>query len=157
MGALSADHLEYLTAADCRTLAENGTVATLLPGAFYNLKETQKPPVAALREAGVPIAIASDANPGSSPVASILLMAHMACTLFELTPEQAIAGLTRNAAKALGLGDSHGMLKEGYVADIAVWDINSPSELAYGIGHNPCTGLYKNGKAVFNPGWPDSE
>ena len=138
MGALSADHLEYLTPADCDVLAEHGTIATLLPGAFYNLQETQKPPIETLRSAGVPIAIATDANPGSSPVGSVLLMAHMACTLFGLTPEEAIVGLTRNAAAALGMGSSHGQLRENYVADFAVWDIQSPAELAYGIGHNPC-------------------
>ncbi len=142
MGAMSADHLEYLTPADCELMAKHGTVATLLPGAFYNLKETQRPPIEALRDAGVPIAIATDANPGSSPVGSILLMAHMACTLFGLTPEESIAGLTRNAAIALGLGSSHGQLAPGFVADFAVWDIQSPSEIAYGIGHNPCVGVY---------------
>lgn len=143
MGALSADHLEYLSDADCQVLAEHGTVATLLPGAFYNLKETQKPPVEALRANGVPIAIATDANPGSSPVGSVLLMAHMACTLFGLTPEEAIAGLTRNAALALGMGSTHGQLREHYVADFAMWDIQSAAELAYGIGHNPCVGRYR--------------
>lgn len=143
MGALSADHLEYLAADDCRTLAVHGTVATLLPGAFYNLKETKKPPVESLRAAGVSMAIATDANPGSSPVSSILLMAHMACTLFGLTPEEAICGLTRNAAQALGMGSNRGQLAKGFDADFAMWDIQSPAELAYGIGHNPCVGTYR--------------
>lgn len=150
MGALSVDHLEYLSEADCRVLAANGTVATLLPGAFYNLRETQKPPVAALRAAGVPIAIATDSNPGSSPVGSILLMAHMACTLFGLTPEEAILGLTRNAAQAIGASQVIGTLAESKVANFAVWDIDSPAELAYGIGHNPCVAVYHEGELVFD-------
>ena len=146
MKALSADHLEYLAAGDCEIMAQNGTVATLLPGAFYTLKEAQRPPVAALRKAGTTIAIASDANPGSSPMASILLVANMACTLFGLTAEESIAGLTRNAAMALGLADEVGTLEVGKRADLVVWDIGSPAELAYGVGHNPCESVYQAGQ-----------
>jgi imidazolonepropionase len=148
MGALSVDHIEYLSATDCAILAEHGTVATLLPGAFYNLKETQKPPVDALRQAGVPIAISSDANPGSSPVASLLLMANMACNLFGLTPEEAIVGLTRNAARALGLDSAMGTLAPGMQANLAIWDIPHPAGLAHGIGHNPCLAVYYQGKRI---------
>lgn len=150
MGAVSADHLEYLSDSDCSVLAEHGTVATLLPGAFYNLRETQKPPVRELRQAGVPIAIATDANPGSSPVASVLLMAHMACTFFGLTPEEAIVGLTRHAARALKLDGSVGTIAPGSQADFAVWNISTPAELAYGIGHNPCVAVYRRGDLVWN-------
>jgi imidazolonepropionase len=135
-GALSADHLEHLDAAGVAALAEAGTVATLLPGAFYTLRETQAPPVAALREAGVPLAVATDCNPGSSPLASILLAMNMACTLFRLTPEEALAGVTREAARALGLSD-RGTLAPGMRADFAVWDAAHPAELAYRIGFNP--------------------
>ncbi len=145
MGAISADHLEYLSPADCSVLAENATVATLLPGAFYCLQEKQVPPVTALLENQVPIAIATDSNPGSSPVVSLLLMGNMACNLFGLTPELALAGMTRNAAQALGLQDSVGTLEVGKFADFAIWDVNSPAELFYQIGGNPCIATYKNG------------
>ena len=151
MNAMSADHVEYLQDADCRAMAKSGTVATLLPGAFYNLKEQQRPPVQSLREAGVPIAIATDANPGSSPVSSILLMAHMACTFFGLTPEESIRGLTVNAAKALRLESKTGTLEPGKRADFAAWDIDSPAELAYGIGHNPCAEVYVAGERIEAP------
>ena len=136
-GALSADHLEYLDADGVDAMARAGTIAVLLPGAFYVLRETQLPPVAALRAAGVPIAIATDCNPGTSPVTSLLLMLNMACTLFRLTPEEALAGATRNAARALGLSD-RGVLADGARADIAFWCIAHPAELAYAIGRNPC-------------------
>ena len=135
-GALSADHVEYATDADARALAAAGTVAVLLPGAFYTLHEAQKPPVAALRAHGVPMAVATDWNPGSSPVGSLLLAINMACTLFGLTPFEALAGTTRNAARALGLTDC-GQLAPGMRADLAVWDVSDPSELSYGIGINP--------------------
>jgi imidazolonepropionase len=108
----------------------------LLPGAFYTLHETQKPPIAAFRKHGVPIAVATDWNPGSSPLGSLLLGMNMACTLFQLTPEEALAGITRNGAKALGLGD-RGIIKAGMRADLVVWNIKNPAELAYGIGINP--------------------
>jgi imidazolonepropionase len=135
-GALSADHLEHLDADGVAALAAAGTVAVLLPGAFYTLRETQAPPVALLREAGVPMAVASDFNPGSSPMPSLLLAMNMACTLFRLTPEEALAGATRNAARALGLAD-RGTLAAEQVADLAVWDCGHPAELAYRIGFNP--------------------
>ncbi|MBX3573484.1 MAG: imidazolonepropionase [Mesorhizobium sp.] len=135
-GALSADHLEYLDAAGVAAMAASGTVAVLLPGAYYFLRETQAPPVKLLREAGVPIAIATDCNPGSSPLASPLLAMNMACTLFRLTPQETLAGFTRNAARALGLSDI-GTLEPGKRAEIAVWDVEEPAELAYRIGFNP--------------------
>jgi imidazolonepropionase len=135
-GALSADHLEYLDEEGVTEMAKAGTAAVLLPGAFYTLQETQLPPVDALRRAGVPIAVATDCNPGSSPLASLLLTLNMACTLFRLTPEEALAGATRNAARALGLPD-HGTIAPGQRADLAVWDVEHPAELAYRIGFNP--------------------
>lgn len=132
---LSADHLEYLLPRDAQVLADAGTVAVLLPGAFYYLRETKLPPVKALRDAGVHMAIATDCNPGTSPMTSILLAMNMCCTLFQLTPEEALAGATCHAARALGLDDC-GMLKPGLRADLAIWDVNHPSSLAYYIGHN---------------------
>ena len=136
-GALSADHLEYLDPADAAALADAGTVAVLLPGAFYFLRETKLPPVDALREAGVPLAIATDCNPGSSPLASLLLAINMACILFRLTPEEALAGVTREAARALGMEGEAGTVEAGKRADLAVWDVHSPAELACRIGFNP--------------------
>ncbi|MFN7725324.1 MAG: imidazolonepropionase, partial [Rubrivivax sp.] len=134
--ALSADHLEWLSPAGVAALAGAGTVAVLLPGAYYFLRETKLPPVQALRDAGVPIAIASDHNPGSSPGLSLLLMLNMACTFFRLTPEEAVRGATQNAARALGLHD-RGTLAVGQRADIAAWALEHPRELAYRFGHNP--------------------
>jgi len=134
--ALSADHLEYLDVDGVAAMAAAGTVAVLLPGAFYTLRETRLPPVELLREAGVPIAIATDCNPGSSPLSSLLLAMNMACTLFRLTPEEALVGATRNGARALGLTDA-GIITPGYRADLAVWDVAHPAELAYRIGFNP--------------------
>ena len=136
-GALSCDHLEHLSAAGIAAMKSAGTVAMLLPGAYYFLRETKLPPVQALRDAGVPIAIATDHNPGSSPVLSLLLMLNMACTLFRLTPEEAWRGVTVNAARALGLAD-RGSLQAGLRADFVVWDASHPRELAYRFGHNPC-------------------
>lgn len=136
-GAISADHLEYLDAAGVNAMAEHGTVAVLLPGAFYTLRETQLPPVQLLREAGVPIAVATDCNPGSSPLASLLLTMNMACTLFRMTPEEALAGVTRNAATALGLSEEIGTIEQGKAAELAVWNAGEPAELAYRIGFNP--------------------
>jgi imidazolonepropionase len=135
-GALSADHLEYLDEAGVDAMAAAGTVAVLLPGAFYTLRETQSPPVALLRKHGVPIAIATDCNPGSSPLNSILLTMNMACTLFRLTPEEALFGVTKHAARALGLDDC-GVIAPGMRADLVIWDIEEPAELAYRIGFNP--------------------
>lgn len=136
-GALSADHLEYLDTGGVTAMAKAGTVAVLLPGAFYTLRETKVPPVAALREAGVPIAIATDCNPGSSPLTSPLLAMNMACTLFRLTPEEALAGLTREAARALGLQGEVGTIAPGKRAELAIWNVTHPSELSYRIGLNP--------------------
>ncbi len=136
-GALSADHLEYLDAEGVAAMAASGSVAVLLPGAYYFLRETQAPPVALLREARVPIAIATDCNPGSSPLVSPLLAMNMACTLFRLTPQEALAGFTRNAARALGLQAEIGTIEPGKRAEIAVWDVSEPAELAYRIGFNP--------------------
>jgi imidazolonepropionase len=135
-GALSADHLEYLDDAGVRAMAAAGTVATILPGAFYTIRETQAPPIALLREHGVPMAVATDCNPGSSPMTSLLIAMNMACTLFRMTPEEALAGVTRNAARALGLDDC-GRIAPGLRADLAVWNVEHPAELAYRIGFNP--------------------
>ena len=132
--ALSADHLEFMDEDDAIAMAAAGTVAVLLPGAFYFLRETQLPPMDALRKHGVNIAIASDLNPGTSPALSLRLMLNMACTLFRMTPEEALAGVTVHAAKALGLGDSHGSLEVGKVADFVAWDIERPADLAYWLG-----------------------
>jgi imidazolonepropionase len=136
-GALSCDHLEWLSSEGIAAMAASGTVAVLLPGAFYFLRETKLPPVQALRDAGVPIAIASDHNPGSSPGLSLLLMLNMACTLFRLTPEEALRGATVHGARALGLHD-RGTLAPGQRADFVVWALAHPAELAYWFGHNPC-------------------
>ena len=144
-GALSCDHLEWLSDDGIAAMAAAGSVAVLLPGAFYFLRETKLPPVAALRAAGVPIAIATDHNPGSAPGLSLLLMLNMACTLLRLTPEEALRGVTANAARALGLQASHGMLLAGMRADFAVWDLEHPNELAYWFGRNPCAGVVQAG------------
>lgn len=142
--ALSVDHLEYLAADDVPVLAEQGTVAVLLPGAFYCLRETQLPPLSSLRKHGVPIALASDSNPGSSPVGSLLLMLNMACTLFRMTPGEALAGVTCHAAKALGLHNEIGTLEVGKSADMVLWRAREPAELSYRIGGNPCiTVMYR--------------
>lgn len=142
-GALSADHLEYATAADAQAMAQHGTVAVLLPGAFYLLRETQRPPVALFREHGVPMALASDANPGTSPALSLRLMLNMGCTLFGLTPEEALAGVTLWGAKALGLQHSHGSLEAGKVANFVHWPLARPAELVYWLGGElPCQVIY---------------
>lgn len=132
--ALSADHLEYMTEADAEAMAQSGTVAVLLPGAFYLLRETQCPPVDALRRHHVPIALASDMNPGTSPALSLRLMLNMGCTLFRLTPEEALAGVTLHAARALGLDATHGSLEAGKTADFVAWRIGRPAELSYWLG-----------------------
>ncbi|WP_457791450.1 imidazolonepropionase [Pseudomonas syringae] len=132
--ALSADHLEFMTEDDAIAMAAAGTVAVLLPGAFYFLRETQLPPMDALRKHGVPIAISTDLNPGTSPGLSLRLMLNMACTLFRMTPEEALAGVTFNAAKALGMGATHGSLEVGKVADFVAWNIERPADLAYWLG-----------------------
>lgn len=135
--ALSADHLEYLDNDGIAAMAAAGTVAVLLPGAFYFLRETKLPPVEALRVAGVPIALATDANPGSSPITSLLLILNMACTLFRMTPVEALAGVTRHGAVALGMAQDFGTLEAGKVADFAIWDVAHPAELSYRIGDLP--------------------
>ena len=135
-GALSADHLEYLDDDGAKAMADTGAVAVLLPGAFYTLRETKMPPVDLLRQHSVPIAIGTDCNPGSSPLTSLLLTMNMACTLFRMTPEEALAGTTSNAAKALGLDDC-GEITAGKRADLAIWNVVHPSELSYRIGLNP--------------------
>ncbi|CAI8984005.1 imidazolonepropionase [Pseudomonas syringae pv. tomato] len=132
--ALSADHLEFMTEDDAVAMAAAGTVAVLLPGAFYFLRETQLPPMDALRKHGVPIAISTDLNPGTSPGLTLRLMLNMACTLFRMTPEEALAGVTFNAAKALGMSATHGSLEVGKVADFVAWNIERPADLAYWLG-----------------------
>jgi imidazolonepropionase len=145
-GALSADHVEYIDDAGVKAMAAAAMTAVLLPGAFYFLREKQKPPVDIFRKHVVPMAIATDHNPGTSPVLSLLLMLNMACTLFQMTPEEAFAGVTRNAAKALGFQNECGMMKEGCAADFALWDISHPRDLCYYFGRNPITGLVISGK-----------
>jgi imidazolonepropionase len=145
-GALSADHLEHLDEAGVIAMAKAGTVAVVLPGAFYFLRETVKPPIELLRQHGVPIALATDANPGTSPLTSPLLTMNMGCTLFRLTPEEALAGMTRNAALALGLQDEIGTLEAGKACDLAIWEIERPAELAYRIGFNPLHTRIRNGQ-----------
>lgn len=147
-GALSADHLEYTNEAGVEAMARAGTVAVLLPGAFYFLREKQLPPLGALRRHRVPIAIATDHNPGTSPLASPLLAMNLASTLLRITPEEALAGLTRNAARALGMQATHGTLEAGKGADFALWEIGSPAELAYAAGANPRLGLVRNGRIL---------
>ncbi len=144
-GALSVDHIEYLDEEGIEAIQKSGTVAVLLPGAFYYLREKQAPPVAALRSHRVPIAIATDLNPGSSPVHSLLSTMNMACVLFGLTPEEALLGVTKNAAKALGLAD-RGEIKTGLRADLAFWDVERPGDLAYPLGFNPISAIMQNGK-----------
>ena len=136
-GALSADHLEYLDDAGIAAMAKAGTVAVLLPGAFYFVRETRLPPIAQLRAAGVPLAIATDCNPGSSPLTSLLLTMNMAATLFRMTVDECLAGVTREAARALGLQSETGTLEAGKLCDLAIWDIERPAELVYRIGANP--------------------
>jgi imidazolonepropionase len=145
--ALSADHLEYTNEAGVAAMAHAGTVAVLLPGAYYALRETRPPPLAALRAHGVPIAISTDCNPGTSPATSLPLMMNMACTLFGMTPSEALAGVTRNAARALELAD-RGTLANGMRADVALWDIAEPAELAYRIGADACAAVFRAGRLV---------
>jgi imidazolonepropionase len=147
--ALSADHLEYTNSQGVQALKAAGTVAVLLPGAFYSLQATQKPPIAELRQANVPMAIATDHNPGSSPIHSLLCMLNLACTLWQMTPAEALLGVTQHAATALGIGHSHGSVALGKVADFALWDISHPAELAYRLGHNPCLGRVLGGQALL--------
>ncbi|NSX12507.1 imidazolonepropionase [Cupriavidus taiwanensis] len=150
--ALSADHLEHLDEAGVAAMAEAGTVAVLLPGAYYFLRDTNLPPVALLRQYGVPMAISTDHNPGTSPVTSLLLMMNMACTLFRLTVPEALAGVTVHAARALGAADRHGRLAAGRVADFALWRIDSPAELAYWFGRNPVATVVRQGRVYHAHG-----
>lgn len=148
-GALSADHLEYTSPQGVEALAEAGTVAGLLPGAFYFLREERAPPVRALRGAGVPMMVATDMNPGSSPLRSLLLAMNLACTLFGLTPSEALAGVTRHAARALGMERSVGTIEAGRKADLVLWDVEHPAELSYWIGGIPsCGAVMKDGRIV---------
>jgi imidazolonepropionase len=145
--ALSVDHIEYLDEDGVESISKSGTVAVLLPGAFYYLREKQAPPVAALRNHKVPIAIATDLNPGSSPVHSLLATMNMACVLFGLTPEEALLGVTANAARALGLKD-RGTIAVGQKADLALWDVRRPGDLAYPLGFNPLAAVIRNGELI---------
>ena len=144
-GALSVDHLEYLDPADAPYLSKQGTTAVLLPGAYYYLREHRLPPIDALRASNVRIAIATDCNPGSSPICSLLTVMNMACVLFGLTPEESIAGVTRNAAHALGQSESTGTIEVGKQADLVLWDIRDPAELCYALGDNRCMRTWVNG------------
>lgn len=152
-GALSCDHLEWLSEEGAAAMAKAGTVAVLLPGAFYFLRETKLPPIELLRQHQVPIAISTDSNPGSSPCTSILLMLNMACTFMRLTPQEALAGVTRIAAKALGLND-RGTLSEAQRADFVLWDVKHPAELAYAFGSNPCLSTVWGGRVRQTPSHP---
>jgi len=145
---LSADHMEYSSEEGITAMAREGTVSVLLPGAYYFLRETKLPPIDLLRKKGVSIALATDHNPGTSPVCSPLAILNMACTLFRLTPEEALSGMTRHAARALGLLASHGTLEPGKNADLALWDVGSPGELAYALGANPCVGRVRGGRIL---------
>ncbi|MNQ81740.1 Imidazolonepropionase [compost metagenome] len=146
--ALSADHLEYMTEDDAIAMAAAGTVAVLLPGAFFLLRETQLPPIEALRKHGVAMAVSTDLNPGTSPALSLRMMLNMACTSFRLTPEEALAGATLHAAKALGLAESHGSLEVGKVADFIAWDIQRPAELAYWLGGDLPKRVIRHGQEI---------
>lgn len=146
--ALSVDHIEYLDEAGVKAIKESGTVAVVLPGAFYFLRETKQPPFELLRKHQVPMAIATDANPGSSPLCSLQLMLNMACTLFRMTPYEVLSGVTINAAKALGIQDKVGTLAVGKQADLVLWDIEHPAQLSYQFGVNPCAQVIKNGVVV---------
>ena len=151
LGAKSVDHIEFLDEVGVKAISESGTCATLLPGAFYFLRETQLPPIDLLRQYKVPMVIASDFNPGSSPICSTLLMLNMACTLFKLTPEEALQGVTINAAKALGIDNNIGSITVGKQADFCLWDITTPAQLAYAYGVNLCKTVVKNGQVVALP------
>lgn len=148
--ALSVDHLEFISEKSIKAISDSETVAVLLPGAFYFLREQQLPPIELLRRHDVPIAIATDCNPGTSPTTSLLLMLNMACTLFRLTPEEALIGVTRHAAKALGLEKTHGTLEIEKVADFVVWDIDHPAELAYWVAMNPIVYAVKKGHQIID-------
>ena len=147
-GALSCDHIEHLSAEGIAAMRAAGTVAVLLPGAYYTLRDTQLPPIQALRDAGVPMAVSTDHNPGTSPALSLLLMANMACTLFRLTVPEALAGITTQAARALGLQDSHGLIAADRSADFVLWSVREAAELAYWFGHQPAHTIVRQGRVV---------
>ncbi|CAN7433710.1 imidazolonepropionase [Acidovorax sp. LjRoot129] len=144
-GALSCDHIEHLSQDGIAAMKAAGTVAVLLPGACYTLRDTHLPPIAQLREAGVPMAVSTDHNPGTSPALSLLLMANMACTLFRLTVPEALAGITTHAARALGLQDTHGLIAAGRPANFVLWPLSEPAELAYWYGHKPACTIVRQG------------
>ena len=148
VGALSADHLEHASDDGIAKMANAGTTAVLLPGAGYFTHSATCPPIDRFRAHGVPMAISTDCNPGSSPATSVLLMLNMACTLFRLTPAEALAGVTRNAARALGMEADVGTLEVGRRADLAFWQISDPAELAYWMGANPCVGVVCGGRPL---------
>ena len=145
-GALSCDHIEHLSADGIAAMKAAGTVAVLLPGAYYTLRDTHLPPISQLREAGVPMAVSTDHNPGTSPALRLLLMANMACTLFRLTVPEALAGITTHAARALGLQDSHGLIASGRPANFVLWPVGEASELAYWLGHKPACTIVRQGR-----------
>lgn len=146
--ALSVDHLEFASEAGIKALSASGTAAVLLPGAFYFLREKQLPPIALMRTFNVPMALASDCNPGTSPIMSLLLIMNMACTLFRMTPDEVLQGVTLNAAHALGIRETHGSITVGKQADMAVWNVNTPAELCYYLGSQPLQGLIKSGNML---------
>ena len=145
-GALSCDHIEHLSESGIAAMQAAGTVAVLLPGAYYTLRDTHVPPIQALRDAGVPMAVSTDHNPGTSPALSLLLMANMACTLFRLTVPEALAGITTHAARALGLQDSHGLIASGRPANFVLWPVADAAELAYWFGHQPACTIVRQGR-----------
>ena len=148
-GALSCDHIEHLSAKGIEAMKKAGTVAVLLPGAYYTLRDTHLPPIEALRAAGVPMAVSTDHNPGTSPCLSLLLMVNMACTLFRLTVPEALAGVTQHAARALGLSDTHGRIAAGLPANFVLWKLNEPAELAYWFGQRPAHTVVRQGRIVL--------
>lgn len=150
LGARSADHLERASAAGVESMGRGGTVAVLLPGAFYFLRDRRPPPVEEFRAQGVPMAVATDLNPGSSPVNSLLTAMNLACVLFGLTPEESLRGATANAARTLGLSGDRGTLEQGKTADLAFWEIGHPRELSYWLGKNPCKGVVKDGETTLS-------
>ena len=149
-GALSCDHIEHLSQAGIEAMAKSGSVAVLLPGAFYTLRDTHLPPIAALRAAGVPMAVSTDHNPGTSPALSLLLMVNMACTLFRLTVPEAIAGVTVHAAQALGLQETHGVIVPGVPANFVLWNVQEAAELAYWFGQRPVRTVVRKGRIAID-------